>query len=158
MKACDCKHVIEGAAARMDLSWDGDNRAFICKLVPNLDLCDYDKQVMRWAYGCDDGESSELKSDGETVVADKFLNGVIKSPAGVVHDYINRVLRHTTPDGKVWTAFESNALYRRIQKALGMTFRARWRRWFGLTISYLYGFVPGLPQWWRPVPPSKLPA
>lgn len=125
-----------------DLSWDGDNRVFILNhIIPHLDLPDSDKQVMRWAYQF----GYELESDGETVVKDMFLNGVIKSPAGVTHDYLNRVPGHRTPDGKVWSRWAANRIYRDIHKALGSDFRLRWRRWLGLTIS---GYIPFI-TWWR---------
>jgi len=120
------------------LGWDLDNSEFMLKwIIPNLKLSEYDKEVMRWAYR----SGAELQSDGETLVKDMFLNGLIKSPAGVVHDYLNRVMDHTTPDGKTWEAKETNALYLRIKKALGADFRQRWRRWFGVTISKCF--------WWR---------
>ena len=120
------------------LSWDGDNAWFVLDfLLPNLNLSQEDKKVVRWAYA----NKYEQKSDGETVVKDVFLDGKIKSPAGVTHDYVRRVWGHKTPDGHVWTAWESNALYRRIQKALGGGFRLRWRRWAGLTLS--------IPYWWH---------
>ena len=136
------KKTVRLESAAHDLDWDGDNRGFVCAwVVPNLKLSPADRQVLCWAYGCDGGKSWEAESDGETVVSDMFLGGKIKSPAGVAHDYINRVPGHKTPDGHVWTAWESNALYRRVQAALGLTFRARWRRWLGLTIFSLW--------WWR---------
>lgn len=119
-----------------DLAWNKDNREFIFDFLESLDLSEQDKQVIRWAY--EDGW--EKRSDGETWVADKFLGGIIKDPAGVVHDYINRVKGHTTPDGHVWTAWEANALYRRTKKALGSSWTLRWRRWLGITIS--------IPLWW----------
>ena len=139
-------HDIQSLAdsGRHELSWDGDNRKFLCRwLIPNLKLSDDDKQIMTWCYGCHDPKAKnwETVSDGETLVHDMFMNGVIKSPAGVCHDYINRVYNHITPDGHKWTPREANALYRRIAKALGYSFRLRWRRWLGITISSEY--------WWR---------
>jgi hypothetical protein len=130
--------VLRNKSIRDQLKWDGDNSWFLVDFViPNLKLSDDDKRVMRWAYE----NGWEEKSDGETGVKDMFLGGVIKDPAGVVHDYINRVQNHTTPDGHKWTARESNALYRRIKKALGAGFRLRWRRWIGLTLSSW--------KWWK---------
>lgn len=151
MKQTDVRRVGMMHAERCGIGWDLDNRWFLCSiLIPNLRLSDGDKQVLRWAYGCDGGKSWELESDGETAVADAFLDGVIKDPAGVVHDYINRVPGHKTPDGKVWTAWQANAVYRRVKKALGMGFRHRWRRWLGLTISHWAGLtIPLLRSWWR---------
>jgi len=120
------------------LGWDLDNSKFILDwIIPNLKLCDFDKRVMRWAYL----SGAEKDSDGETLVFDMFLNGLIKDPAGVTHDYLNRVHDHTTPDGTVWSAGETNALYRRIKQALGAGFRQRWRRWLGVTLSKFF--------WWR---------
>jgi len=125
------------------MTWSGDNRLVMTHvIIPNLRLSTEDKRVMIWAY-----ESGyEIISDGETCVADMFLDGVIKDPAGVVHDAINRVPLHITPyDARRWTCAESNALYRRIKKALGAGFRHRWRRWLGLTLAhYIYGL-----DWWR---------
>ncbi len=106
-----------------------------------LDLSDADKQVIRYAYGFD-GElrSYEMESDGETKVKDYFLNGAIKSIQGVVHDYLNRVPAHTTPDGHTWTRQESNNIYYRISKATGYPFMLRARRWSFLSVSWF---------WWK---------
>jgi len=125
------------------LAWDADNSWFVCGiLIPNLKLSDDDKQIMMWAYGQPPiTHSYEQISDGETVVKDMFLNGLIKSPAGVSHDFINRIPLHTTPDGHKWTAWQANTLYRRIMKALGYSFITRWDRWIGVTISKRV--------WWR---------
>ncbi len=124
--------------AKRPLELNGDNSWFVVDyLIPNLNLSDYDKKVMTWAYML----GWEMKSDGESLVKDMFMDGVIKDPSGVTHDFINRVENHTTPDGRKWTARESNALYRRIKKALGAGFRLRWRRWIGLTISIW--------KWWN---------
>ena len=126
-----------------DLKWDGDNSGFITRiLIPNLKLSEYDKQVMMWAYGAFPVPGSyEMQSDGETLVKDYFLNGVIKCPAGTTHDYLNRCPNHKTPDGHIWKPTEANALYRRIMKALGYPFCLRWRRWLGVTVSIWY--------WWK---------
>lgn len=119
------------------LDWNGDNSKFLINyIIPNLKLSIYDKQVMLWAYGCPPSDKNyEMESDGETVVCDMFLGGVIKSPAGVVHDYINRVKNHTTPDGKLWKPWGTNALYYRIMTALGYSFRLRIRRWIGVSFT-----------------------
>ena len=132
----------EVEAEAHNLTWDGDNRAFICSwVIPNLKLSAGDKKVLCEAYGCGGGKSWEMESDGETVVADMFMGGRIKSPAGVAHDYINRVPCHRTLDGRKWSVWQSNALYLRIQRAQGAPFRLRWRRWLGLTLS--------IPFWWQ---------
>ena len=128
--------------ADIRMTWGGDNREIIIHvIIPNLRLSAADKRVMVWAYA----NGWELISDGETAVHDRFLNAVIKSPAGVVHDAINRTPNHITPyDGRRWTCAESNALYRRIKRALGAGFLHRWRRWAGITIAhYIYGM-----DWW----------
>ena len=128
---------------------DGDNSDFVVDhLLPFLHLSDADKQVLKWAYGKDgEKKSYELESDGETGVKDYFLSGSIKSPAGVVHDYINRVPGHTTPDGRIWTRQESNNLYLRVAKAIGYPFLLRWRRYLFLTItSFWWAGAPRPPQ------------
>jgi len=130
-----------------ELDFHGDNAWYVlAHVIPHLRLSDYDKQVMRWCY---EG-GWELKSDGETLVKDMFLDGKIKDPAGVVHDYINRVEGHRTPDGHVWTVWESNALYRRIKKALGAGWWLRWRRWIGVTGSFLKWWRSGWKWWQKP--------
>lgn len=123
------------------LSWHGDNSWYIASILPSLRLSDADKRVLRWAYGLDGGKSYELESDGETVVCDLYLDGIIKAPPGVCHDYVNRVPGHETPDGHRWTPWQANALYRRVCKAFGYSFGVRWRRWLGLSISYC--------KWWK---------
>ncbi len=119
---------------------DGDNSAFvIMSVLPFLHLPKPDKQVVRWAYGYDGSDRNyELISDGETGVKDFFLNGSIKCPAGVTHDYINRVPAHTTPDGKVWTRQQSNNLYLRVAKALGYPPMLRWRRFLFLSATWFW--------------------
>ena len=150
MKDRDIYHVAEDHIERDALSWDGDNRWWIASfLIPNLDLSDADKAIMYETYGWPDGKSWEQESDGETLVRDWFLNGRIKNPAGVVHDTLNRVSGHQTANGHVWTCPETNALYRRIQRALGASLCLAWRRWAGLTISYWAGKLPFVPDWWR---------
>ena len=127
------------------LKWDADNRWFVLDtLLESMTLSEADKQVIRWAYNSDSGipgKTFEQVSDGETGVRDKFINGVIKSIAGVGHDYINRVKDHTTPDGHKWSVWESNNLYLRIKKAEGAGFRHRWRRFLGITFSAAFGCV-----------------
>jgi len=145
--------------------WDKDNSEFVInELMPELKLSMMDKMMLRWAYGEDqscrildlDAVSYEILSDGETLVEDWFLDAIIKNPAGVVHDYGNRVPHHITPDMKKWSATQLNALYRRVTKALWLWdmdrkkkdlnwltgtmerfrgFRLRWRRWLGVTVS-----------------------
>lgn len=139
MRKADMEHLKD---AHQDLRYHGDNSEFVVlSVLPFLKLSEYDKQVMRWAYGYDgEKKNYELESDGETGVKDYFLNGDIKSPAGVVHDYINRVPEHTTPDGKVWTRQQSNQLYLRIAKALGYPPLLRWRRWAFLSLTRF---------WWK---------
>jgi hypothetical protein len=143
------------------IGWDSDNSEWLVReIIPKMVLSDADKAVMKWAYL----GGWELKSDGETGVEDDFMGGMVKSPAGVVHDYVNRVKNHTTPDGHKWTPWEANALFRRIKKAqwaletgrkkkhgdinrlTGLVrwfrgFRERWRRWLAVSIS--------VPIWWR---------
>ena len=125
-----------------DLDYSGDNSEFICDhLLPKLKLSDYDKQVVRWAYGKDgETKSYELESDGETGVHDFFLGGVLKAPNGVVHDFINRVPKHTTLDGHTWTRQQSNNLYLRVSKAIGYPPMLRWRRWAFLSLTRF---------WWK---------
>jgi len=151
-------------------AWSEDNSDFLIDtLIPALELSQQDKQVMRWAYGEDQScaqidpsaATYEMISDGDTFVSDDFLAGTIKDPAGVCHDYINRVPNHTTPDGYKWNPVMANALFRRIQKALKrwdirrrkdlniitspikrlQGFCKRWIRWVGVTVS--------IPFWWR---------
>lgn len=147
---------LKALAEEMKLTWEGDNSKYMIHfLIPNLDLSEYDKAVMTWAYGGEslgkkEKHSYEMDSDGESSVEDRFLNSVCKSPAGVSHDYINRVPHHMTPDGHVWTATESNALYLRIKKALGAGFRHRWRRYLALQAT---GWLPPyFKGWWRALP------
>ena len=150
MTPTDVAHIAEDHLTRGKLTWDGDNSWFVAGwLVPNLKLSTEDKAVMDWAYGWPNGKSWEMESDGETLVKDWFMRGAIKNPAGVVHDALNRAPRHATPDQHEWTAMQSNALYRRVQRALGASLRLAWRRWAGLTISYWVGCLPGVPNWWR---------
>ena len=127
---------------KVELSWDGDNSYFVVQiLLPNLDLSDDDKHHLAMAYGYNgEKKSYEPDSDGETIVKDFFLNGKIKAPQGVAHDYINRVPNHTTPDGKVWTRQQSNNFYYRISRAIGYPFAVRFRRWLALTLTS---------YWWR---------
>ena len=121
--------------------YDGDNSEFIVyHIIPFLKLSAYDKCVVKWAYGVGEKKSYELESDGETGVKDYFLNGAVKCPAGVVHDYINRVPVHTTPDGRTWTRQQSNRLYLRIAKALGYPPLLRWRRFLFLSATRF---------WWK---------
>lgn len=139
MKIPDVRRACRAAAESQEwaVSWDGDNRKYVLEVIlPVLQLSPYDKQILRWAYS----EGYELISDGETVVNDLFLGGVIKSPAGVGHDYINRTPGHITPDGHIWTPSEANALYYRVMKALGYPLSVRIRRWLGVTVS--------IRQWW----------
>ena len=126
----------------INLSWDGDNSFFIVEiLIPSLDLSDDDKHHLGMAYGYNgEVKSYELESDGETLVKDLFLNGKIKAPQGVGHDYINRVPKHTTPDGKVWTRQQANNFYYRISRAIGYPFSLRLRRWLALTLTT---------YWWK---------
>ena len=150
MKQSDVYCIGHEHADHGGLSWDGDNRWWICSfLIPNLKLSDIDRAVMYWTYGWREGKSWEMESDGETLVRDYFMDGKIKNPAGVVHDALNRIKDHTTKDGHVWTVYEANAIYRRIQTALGATPCLAWRRWAGLNISYWLGLLPGIPAWWR---------
>ncbi len=143
--------------------WNEDNSGFIVdEWLPKLELSDADCQVIKWAYGHGEEKSYELESDGESGVHDTFLNGQMKDPAGVTHDYINRVVRdgvkHKTPDGKVWTCQESNNLYYRIKEAKGDAWRLRRRRWAGLAVSGFLGrWIPGAKKipiikrlaWWN---------
>ena len=131
------------------MEWDADNSWFIATvLLPQLRISDTTRQVIRWAYGLDESDRTyELESDGETIVKDEFLGGLIKSPAGVAHDYINRVTDHTTPDGHVWTPKEANKLFRSVMKALNRFDKGsypmwrRWIRWWGVMVS--------VRRWWR---------
>lgn len=125
-----------------EVTFDGDNRKFIVlSILPVLDLSNADKQVIRWAYGYDGSDRSyEIESDGETIVKDYFMGGKLKSPQGVTHDYINRVIGHTTPNGQIWKRQESNNLYLRIAKAAGYPPLLRWVRWAG---------VSAYPFWWK---------
>ena len=135
---------IHDYANRNLITWDGDNSHFVINvLLPNLKLSDDDKHILAMAYGYNgEKKSYERDSDGETLVRDMFLRGIvkIKSPCGVVHDYLNRVPNHQTPDGRVWTRTEANALYRRIAKATGYGFMRRNWRWAGLQLTW---------YWWK---------
>ena len=115
-----------------------------------LKLNPYDKQVIRWAYGRDGSDRNyEIESDGETFVKDLFADGLIKSPAGVGHDYPNRVLFHETPDMHIWTPAQDNFLYLRLMYAIGYPlWRALWR-WRGVTWSRKH--------WWKEYPSPKPP-
>ena len=153
MNATDLNALADAKARTNQLLRDGDNSAFMLAwIIPNLALSDYDKAVLTWAYGGKaqgrtETHSYEMDSDGETLVADLFLGGQVKPPEGVAHDYLNRVPHHMTPDGHQWTVWEANAFYRRVKKATGGSFRLRWRRWAGLTLS---GWLPpSLGGWWR---------
>lgn len=138
--------------------WNGDNSGYVLnELIPALKLSARDKAHMTMAYW----SGAEKTSDGKTFAEDVFMGGLIKSPAGVSHDYINRVYNHTTPDGKVWTPWQANALFRRILKALWQYetdkkhdlnkitrtlrwirgWRMRWREWLAVTVL--------VPWWWR---------
>lgn len=137
---------MNGIASRHGLDYNGDNSEFVCDLIPLLKLSDADKKTMLNAYGrAGESKSYEMESDGETIVKDMFLDGVIKSPGGVTHDYVNRVPDHRTPDGHIWTRGECNALYLRIMKALGYGPARRWRRYLSVCVS---GWVPFF-SWWR---------
>lgn len=119
------------------LEYDGDNAWYVIKhVIPHLKLSDKDKVTLIEAYA----KGYEQISDGETGVKDEFLDGKIKSPAGVGHDYITRVLEHITDDGHRWTKWEANAFYRRTKKATGSGFRVRWRRW---------AFLTATSYWWK---------
>ncbi len=143
MKNGDIKKVVKDRTDRFELSWNGDNVDFMVHtLIPNLKLSNFDKYIMTWAYE----EGWEMISDGETIVKDTFLNGVIKCPAGVIHDAINRCDDHTTPGNgvfpeKVWGVMATNAIYYRIHRALGTGWFLRVRRWVVVSVSWF--------QWWR---------
>jgi len=123
------------------LHYDGDNAWYVLhSIIPFLKLSEADKRIMRYAYGDGETKSYEMDSDGETFVFDLFLDGVIKSPSGVTHDYVNRVPGHITPDGKKWTFWQTNALYYRVSRALGYPISLRFRRWVGVTLW---------PFWWK---------
>ena len=156
MNMIDLTRLAGQKAENNELSWDGDNSEFMLKwIIPNLKLCDYDKAVLTWAYGGTalghtETRSYEKDSDGETGVKNLFLGGQVKPPEGVGHDYLNRVLLHETPDGHRWTPWEANKFYLRVKKATGGSFRLRWRRYLGLTLS---GWIPpSLGGWWRASP------
>ena len=138
-------HDIHHLAPDTEGKWDADNSDFVLgDLLPFLQLSDADKQVIEWCYTpwpWLDGLTYEQDSDGETLVHDTFLNGTIKSPAGVSHDGINRWPEHTTPDGHKWTAMQANKMYLRISKSLGYGISRRWRRFLGVTVS--------IPFWWK---------
>ena len=138
MKPADIQNLV----GPLQLDYNGDNSKFLAlSIFPFLQLNKYDKRVLRWAYGLDEEDHSyEMESDGETIVADLFLGGIIKSPAGVAHDYINRVPGHETPDFNIWSRYDANALYLRISKAIGYPFRLRYRRWLAVT---------AWPFWWK---------
>ena len=137
----DIKRLCRSKMENCKLHYNGDNAWYILhSILPYLHLTESDKQVVMWAYGEGESHSYEMESDGETVVKDYFLGGVIKSPAGVCHDYVNRVPGHKTPDGHVWTRMESNNLYYRICKAIGYPPMLRFRRWLFLSCSKF---------WWK---------
>ena len=127
-----------------ELGWDKDNSDFILgTILPVLHLSDADKRVISWAYSpwpILNGKTYEHVSDGETLVRDLFIGGAIKSPAGVAHDFLNRIPNHTTPDGHKWTRSQANRLYLRVMKAIGYPFMLRWRRYLGVAVTRF---------WWR---------
>lgn len=125
------------------ISWHADNRMFVIEeYIPRLKCPPDVLQVLRWAYGYDgEAKSYEHASDGSTAVPDRSLNGLIKEPPGVGHDYLNRVKDHCTPDGHIWTIAETCRWYRRALIAFGYApLHARLRE-FGLLVSS--------PFWWR---------
>jgi len=139
------------------LDWNADNSTYILHmLIPNLKLKPFEKQLMRWAYGADwepnwvdsngDSVPFEFLSDGETGVEDEYWNGKIKSPAGVAHDFGNRIVtkgvKHRLPSGEVIKMWKLNRSYRRIMKALPGSYGLveRWGRWFGVTLYT---------HWWK---------
>lgn len=126
------------------LEWDGDNREFIVHtLLPRMKLPADVLQVIRWAYGFDQSEMSyEQDADGSSVVADYFMGGLIKEPAGVGHDMLYRLHREgkRLPNGQRWGFWKCNWWYKRAMTAFGYPVRA-WLRMVGLSIG-------GGPAWW----------
>jgi len=110
-----------------------------------LSLTAVQKYVLHVGYGLHEAgaKSWEMESDGETLVKDKSILGNlrIKNPAGVVHDFLNRVPGHRTPDGHVWTPREANCMYRELLQVFGYSRARAWLRWVGVTVS--------VDWWWR---------
>lgn len=125
------------------LRWSGDNRVFVVEeLLPCMNLRPETRQVIRWAYGYDgERKSYEHESDGSSVVPDRFMMGLIKEPVGVGHDYLNRVMRHTTPDGHRWTMNETCLWYAHGCIDFNYPVVLAWTRYTGLWFSS--------PCWWR---------
>lgn len=127
----------------LPIGWAADNRRFVIEdWLPHLCAPPDVLQVIRWAYGYDgEVKSYEHASDGSTGVPDRAMNGLIKEPAGVAHDYLNRCPRHITPDGHRWTMLETCAWYRRALIVFGYHPAHARLRQLGLVISS--------PCWWR---------
>ena len=136
------------AGGSKPLDYDGDNRRFVIEdWLTRLNAPDDVYQVIRWAYGYDgELDSWEMRSDGSTIVPDRSMNGLLKEPPGVGHDYLNRVAYHITPDDHEWTCAATNRWYRRAMAVYGYHPLRRWVRWIGLTVS---GWMPGRLSWWR---------
>jgi len=143
MRLADIHNVAVCKAKAEHLCWGGDNRALVEHVLHMIPDMDTDiRQVILWAYGFGDSPCSfEGMSDGSTVVDDVFMGGLIKEPYGVAHDMIF-MLHHIglpTPDGHVWTWWQSNRFYRRAMRVLSPTFSMRASlRWFGLTVGSIF--------------------
>lgn len=131
----------------MTLTYNGDNRRFVVEeWLPELDSPEDVRQVIRWAYGYDGSDRSyEMESDGSSIVPDFSMNGIIKEPVGVGHDFLNRVMNHITPDGHKWTMKETCDWYRSGMKVYNYGPIRRWFRWTGLMLSANIPFI----GWWK---------
>ena len=138
-----------GQDGESSLDWNGDNSIFVVQdWLPRLNAPSDVLKVIRWAYGYDGSPHSwEMLSDGSTIVSDEAMNGLIKGPPGVAHDYLNRTPNHQTPDEHTWTCAQTNRLYRRACKVFGYSWLRRWVRWVGLQVTgYM---IPGRLSWWK---------
>ena len=120
------------------LCWDGDNSDFVVNhLLPVMDLHAEVRQVVRWAYGFDSTIVSwEAFSDGSSVVIDHFLNGIIKEPPGVGHDWLYHLLKTQTPDPSkhFWTRKEADKWYYRACRDFGYSKLSAKIRYAGLRL------------------------
>ena len=143
--------------ARLDeLAWNGDNAKFVVEdILPRiLTLGPETREVIRFAYGYDlppdfalQG-SYEAISDGSSDCPNEFMDGFIKEPQGVGHDWLYELHRLglADPKGHVWTFNEANIWYARAEWELNYHARAV-DRYIGLT---LFGWIA-----WNEKPHTK---
>ena len=151
MNIKDIRRTVERHIRKNDLNltWDGDNRYYVVeRLLPIMPLRPEVRQIIRWAYGYDGTDRSyEKDSDGSSIVPDVFLQGKIKEPYGVGHDWICSLRREsrTDPVGHIWKWREGIKWYFMALQDFGYPIRA-WERRIGLySFSWWYWFVrPGV--------------